>query len=164
MWPKLIFTKLYNTQYAPAKPLVAWDGDCGFCHYWVLRWKMIIGDAVDFKPLMSVYQNFPDIDLKYFRQAIRLIDTDGRIYTGPAAVFRAFRYGSRYRWLMPLYENLKIVEWTSDHIYSMVSRNRNFMYKATVRLWGRNPVRQKPYWVYYLGGLVGLVLAFLHLV
>ena len=135
-----------------------------FCHYWVLRWKMITGDGVDYKPLMSVYQNFPDIDLKYFQQAIRLIDTDGRIYTGPAAVFRAFRYGPRYRWLMPLYENLKLAEWISDHVYSMVSRNRNFMYKATIRLWGRNPVRQKPYWVYYLGGLVFLVLAFLHLV
>ncbi|HSV89264.1 MAG TPA: DCC1-like thiol-disulfide oxidoreductase family protein [Bacteroidales bacterium] len=152
MFPRLIFTKLQKTQYPPNKPLMAWDGDCGFCHYWVLRWKMITGDKVEYKPLMSVYVNFPDIELKYFKQAVRLIDTDGKIYTGPAAAFRAFRYGSRYRWLMPLYEGFKPAEIISDQVYSFVSRNRNFMYKITVRLWGRNPARQKPYWAYYLAG------------
>jgi len=159
MLPKLIFTKLEKTAYPPQRPLVAWDGDCGFCHYWVLRWKKATGQKVDYKPLMSVYENFPDIELKYFRQAIRMFDTDGRIYTGPAAVFKAYQYGKSFRWVMPVYENFKPAEFIADHIYSLVSRNRNAMYKITVRLFGKNPVRPKPYWAYYLGGFVLMLTA-----
>lgn len=163
MFPRLIFTKLKETQYPPKKPLMAWDGDCGFCHYWVLRWKMITGDKVEYKPLLTVYSDFPDIELKYFKQAVRLIDTDGRIYTGPAAAFKAFRYGKRYRWLMPLYENFKPAEFIADQVYSIVSRNRNRMYKVTIRLWGRNPARQKAYWAYYLAGITVFALGILML-
>lgn len=161
MIPRLIFTKLDKTMHPPQKPLVAWDGNCGFCHYWVLRWKIIAGDRVEFQPFQNVAKNFPDVEYRYFKQALRMIDTDGRIYGGPAAAFRAFEYGNKHRWIMPLYRRFKLFEWGADHFYSFVSRNRNFMYKVTVRLWGRNPVRQKNYWAYYLGGLTALIVGLL---
>lgn len=146
-----MFAKLDKTKYPPeGKPLVAWDGDCGFCHYWVLRWKSFTGNKVDYRPYREVYHQFPDIDLKYFRQAVKLIDVDGKIYSGPAAAFQAFRYGNKWRWIMPLYSKYKIVEVVSDNCYSFISKRRPFMYKVTVALWGKNPIRQKNYWAYYL--------------
>lgn len=164
MFFRIIFTRLEKTSFPPDnKPLMAWDGHCGFCHYWVLRWKMFTCNNVEYRPYQEVSKMFPDIEYKYFQQAIHLIDVDGRIYTGPGAVFRAFQYGNRYRWVMPLYNHLWLFRFLSDHIYSIISRNRNLMYKVTVRLFGRNPVRQKNYWVYYIGGLAFLLLSLFYL-
>ena len=155
-----MFTKLDRTNYPPKdKPLMAWDGDCGFCHYWVLKWKCLSGDKVEYRPYQNVAADFPDIELKYFQQAIRFIDTDGRIYTGPAAAFQSFRYGKKWRWVMPLYNNFWLFRYLSDHFYRFVSRNRPVMYKICVAMLGRNPVRQRHYWLLYAGGLVVLVLA-----
>ena len=151
------FTKIHKTQHPPKdKPVMAWDGDCGFCHYWVIRWKTYIGDAVTYKPYQEVAPDFPDIELKYFRQALRFIDTDGRVYTGPAAAFRAFRFGSRWRWLMPLYSNFAPARWISDISYMFISAHRPRFYKISVALFGKNPARQKPWWVLYLAGLMVL--------
>ena len=153
-----MFTKLERTKYLPGdKPIMAWDGNCGFCHYWVLRWKMFSGDKIIYEPYTKVADKFPDIELRYFRQAVRLIDVDGRIYSGPAAAFRSFRYGKKYRWLMPLYEKCKIAEFIADHTYRFISKNRPFMYKLAIAMWGKNPVKQKPYWLIYLGSLIGIV-------
>ncbi|MFO7977662.1 MAG: DCC1-like thiol-disulfide oxidoreductase family protein [Bacteroidales bacterium] len=158
-----MFTKLDRTKYPPSsKPLMAWDGNCGFCHYWIIRWKTFTGDNVEYKPYSQAAPQFPDIDLKYFRQAVRFIDVDGKIYTGPAAAYRSFQYGKRWKWLMPLYEKCKPVEVVSDQCYSFISKRRPFMYKVTVALWGKNPYRQKNYWAYYLGtfGLLAAAVLF----
>jgi predicted DCC family thiol-disulfide oxidoreductase YuxK len=163
MLPKLIFKKLEKTHYIPQKPLMAWDGNCGFCHYWVLRWKMFTGDNVEYRPYQEVAKDFPDVEYKFFQQAVRFIDSDGKIYTGPAAAFQSFQYGNKYRWIMPLYRRFKLVELISDHVYSFISRNRSFMYKVTVRLWGKNPIRQKNYWAYYLGGVTALTVGIIFL-
>ena len=155
-----MFTKLDRTKYPPAnKPLMAWDGNCGFCHYWVIRWKTFTGDNVEYMPYSQAAPKFPDIDLKYFRQAVRFIDVDGKIYAGPAAAYRSFQYGKKWKWLMPLYNNCKVAEVISDHTYSFISKRRPFMYKVTVALWGKNPYRQKNYWAYYLGTSLGLLAA-----
>jgi len=164
MLPTLIFTKLDKTEHPPdEKPLMAWDGNCGFCHYWVLRWKMFTGENVEYRPFQESANRFPDVDYKYFKQAIRFIDLDGKIYTGPAAAFQAFQYGDKYRWVMPLYKRLRLFRFLSDHFYSFVSRNRKVMYKITVRLWGKNPVRQKNYWAFYLGGLTAFLVGLIFL-
>lgn len=151
-----MFKKLHKTEHLPGdKPLMAWDGNCGFCKYWVIKWKIITNGRVHYQPFQEVYQNFPDIDLKYFRQAIRFIDIDGRIYTGPAAVFQALhRYGNKWRWVMPLYNHFWPFRFASDHFYAFVSRNRVKMYDIVIRLFGRNPARPKKRWVVYLGVLL----------
>jgi len=148
-----MFTKLDRTNHLPGeKPLMAWDGNCGFCHYWVIKWKIMTADKVVYKPFQEVHANFPDIGLKYFRQAIRFIDTDGRIFTGPGAVFQALhKYGSKWRWVMPLYQSFWPFRFLSDQFYAFVSANRVRMYQIVIRLFGKNPARPKYYWAYYLG-------------
>jgi predicted DCC family thiol-disulfide oxidoreductase YuxK len=156
-----MFKKLERTNHPPAgKPLMAWDGNCGFCHYWVIKWKKMTGDRVLYRPFQESHQDFPDVDLKYFRQAIRFIDLDGSIHTGPAAVFQALhRYGDTWRWVMPLYRRIGIFRFLSDRFYAFVSKNRSWIYQVTIRLFGRNPARPKYYWAAYLGLLTALVLA-----
>ncbi|MGM0572244.1 MAG: thiol-disulfide oxidoreductase DCC family protein [Bacteroidota bacterium] len=147
-----MFTKLHSTEYPPKdKPLMAWDGNCGFCHYWVIKWKKMTGERVNYQPFQQIHKEFPDIDYRLFKQAIRLIDTDGRIYTGPAAVFHALnRYSPKWRWVMPLYRNIRPFRFLADHFYAFVSRHRVKMYEVVIRLFGKNPARPKNYWIYYL--------------
>lgn len=156
-----MFKKLEKTKYLPGeKPLMAWDGECGFCHYWVIKWKLMMADNVTFKPFQDIYKDFPDVELKYFRQAIRFIDTDGKIYTGPAAVFQALhRYGNKWKWVMPVYAKLPPFRFLSDRFYAFVSKNRVKMYDITIRLFGRNPARPKRYWAYYLTGILVLAIS-----
>lgn len=156
-----MFKKLDKTIYPPnKKPVMAWDGNCGFCHYWVIKWKIMTGDQINYVPFQDIYQDFPDIELKYFKQAIRFIDIDGRIYTGPAAVFQALhRYGKKWKWVMPMYKNFWPFRFASDHFYAFVSKNRVRMYEIVIRLFGKNPARPKNFWAIYLGSLIALSIA-----
>ncbi len=160
------FRKIHRTKHKPGeKPIMAWDGKCGFCHYWVIKWKLNTGDRVIYKPYQEVHQNFPDIDYKYFRQAIRFIDTDGKVYTGPGAVFQALHgYGKRWKWLMVLYRNIWLFRVITDRFYAFVSANRNWIYQVTIRLFGRNPAKPKSYWALYLGFLLLLIVGTITLV
>ena len=157
-----MFNKLDKTIYPPKeKPVMAWDGNCGFCHYWVIKWKVMTNDRITYIPFQDVYKEFPDIELKYFKQAIRFIDSDGSIYTGPAAVFQALhRYGNKWKWIMPIYNNFWPFRFASDHFYAFVSKNRVRMYEITIRLFGKNPARPKKLWAIYLGSLLALLIAF----
>ncbi len=156
-----MFTKLDRTIHLPGiKPIMAWDGNCGFCHYWVIKWKMMTEDSVTYKPFQEVYKDFPDVELKFFKQAIRFIDTDGKIFTGPAAVFQALhRYGTKWKWVMPIYKHFLPFRFMSDYLYAFVSKNRVRMYEITIRLFGKNPARPKYYWAYYVSALMALVIA-----
>ncbi len=144
-----------TTENIPSKPLMAWDGKCGFCHYWVIKWKILTGDKVEYKPFQKAYQDFPDIDLSVFRKAIHFIDTDGKVYSGPAAVFQALhKYGSKWKWVMPLYRKVWFFRAPSNLFYSFVTRNRVWIYEFTIRLFGKNPARPKHYWAIYAGVLL----------
>ncbi len=116
------------------------------------------GDSIEYKPYQDVYQDFPDIEHRYFKQAIRFIDLDGNIYSGPEAVFQALhRYASKWRWVMPLYRKFRPFRFLADRFYSFVSRHRVKFYRITVSLLGKNPARPKHYWVAYLGIIVVVV-------
>ena len=43
------------------RPLLIYDGDCGFCVYSVRYWQKLTGDAVEYRPYQDVAAQFPDI-------------------------------------------------------------------------------------------------------
>ena len=86
-----MFTKFYRTNYPPTeKPMMVWDGECGFCKYWVTRWKMYTGDRITYKTYQEVASQFKDIPLKEFKKASRLIEPNGSVYSGPDSAYRSF--------------------------------------------------------------------------
>src|SRR5258705_11022079 len=74
----------------PAKPLLVFDGDCGFCRFWVARWRHRVGDAAEFQPFQNpdIAAHCPEIPRQRFAQAVHLIETDGRVFEAAEAVFR----------------------------------------------------------------------------
>ena len=37
----------------PGKPLLVYDGDCGFCKLWIRRWQRTTGARVDYLPFQD---------------------------------------------------------------------------------------------------------------
>jgi predicted DCC family thiol-disulfide oxidoreductase YuxK len=157
-----MFTKLKHTQYPPGgKPLMVWDGECDFCAYWITRWAAITGSRVDYAPYQNVAEQFKDINRRHFMTASRLIETDGRIFSGPRSAYRTFTYGNSFWKFLDSWYSRKV--WftkLSDASYQFVAKHRGFLYKLTVALWGSNPANTRPFWVIYLGVIfyVGYIL------
>ncbi|MCI0612886.1 DUF393 domain-containing protein, partial [bacterium] len=69
------------------KPILIYDGDCGFCKLWIARWKQITADKVDYAPYQEAASQFPQIPEDDFRKSVQFIDADGKISKGAEAVF-----------------------------------------------------------------------------
>ena len=127
-----------------------WDGDCGFCRYWVIRWQSITGNIIDYRPYQEAAADFPDIDRELFREASRLIDLDGRVFSGPSSAYRSVYLAGKYRFLHQWYLSDGAFRWLSDQAYEFIAQRRNLMFRLTKALFGSNPRDVKPFWVIYL--------------
>lgn len=152
-----MFQKIAQTQNPPdRKPLLIWDGACGFCKYWYLHLKSKIGDRMDYAPYQDAHQRFHDIPYKEFQKASRLIESNGTVYTGPDSLYRSMLYLPQPRPLWhKLYVKNRFFNRLSDVGYDWISKHRPQLYRVTVRLFGKNPVSQHPYWAWWLLLLTG---------
>lgn len=110
----------------PAKALLVYDGDCGFCRTWVARWRRTVGPRVDYEELQTAGARYPTIPRSRFRRAVQLILPDGEVFEGAEAVFRTLALAPgrprRGRWLA-VYQNVPgarpVFEWgyrwVADH-------------------------------------------------
>ncbi len=131
--------------------MMVWDGECGFCKYWITRWKSKTADRIDYKTFQQVAVNYKDIPLKEFKKASRLIETEGDIYSGPDSAFRIFIYFEEkdtrwHRW----YTQYNWFTGLSDHTYNFIAKNRGFMFTLSKICFGKNPETLKPYWILWL--------------
>lgn len=127
-----------------------WDGECGFCRYWVTRWGGITGDLIDYLPYQEAAANYPDLDPGIFRQASRLITTSGEIYSGPDSAYKSLALAGRYTFLHKWYKKESWFMKLSDTAYQYMARRRGAMFRITRALWGSDPLSPRPFWVIYL--------------
>ncbi len=155
----MVFQKIKHTAYPPTnKPLMIWDGNCGFCAYWITKWQSTTKDKVNYSSYLEVAGQFPDIDLRHFKQASRLIEPSGAIFSGPRSAYRTFAYGSRWAFLDHWYENKRWFSSLSDNLYNWVTHNRGLLFTISKYCFGSNPNASKPFWLLYLI-LIGALLA-----
>jgi predicted DCC family thiol-disulfide oxidoreductase YuxK len=146
-----MFEKVKQTAHPPKeKPIMVWDGNCGFCKYWTTRWKRFTQDKIEYIPYQEAHERFPDIDIKHFKKASRLIEKDGSVYSGPRSAYRTFTYGSPWAFLDKWYESYSWFQNISDRLYAKVEQNRSFMFKVTKAMFGSNPQETRPFWAIYL--------------
>lgn len=115
-----------------AKPTMLYDGDCGFCQYWVSRWQKKIGDKVLFAPYQEAGADFPQVSEDDCRAAVQLIMPDGSVTSGAHAIFKALEIGERLRYLHWFYEHVPIFGRASELIYQWVAHHRMFFSKFFV--------------------------------
>lgn len=125
-----------HVQESKRKPLFVYDGDCGFCRAWITRWQASTGDRVDYAPYQEVADDHPDISRAAFESAAQLIDVDGQVYAGAAAVIRALDYARGKRWMRRAYDHLPGARFVCDHTYRLVAGHRRSLSWITRLLWG----------------------------
>lgn len=102
-----------------SKPLLIYDGKCGFCKIWIDYWRKLTGDRVDYAPSQEIGDQFPQISKKEFSQAVQLVRADGTISRGARAVFETLGYKK-----VPF---APVMEWG----YRIVAAHRDLFYHLT---------------------------------
>ena len=135
-------TRLPAVSMPPERPVLVFDGDCGFCRFWIARWKSVTGDRLDYAPYQEVASRFPEIPVEEFRRAVVLVLPTGEAFSGADAVFRALAQvpgRGLWRWI---YERVPGARAVTDTTYRAIADHRDAATRVTRLLWGRVP--EKP--------------------
>ncbi len=114
----------------PPRPLMVYDGDCGFCRKWIGRWRHLTGDRVDYEPYQKVSEDYPEIPLADFKKAVQLILPDGRVFQGAQAVFEGLAPVGTLKWLAWIYGHFPGFALVSEWAYAFVASHRQFFSSA----------------------------------
>ncbi len=120
----------------PPRPLLIYDGDCGFCRAWIARWKAITGDRVDYEPARTASARFPEIPAERYAGAVQFIDTDGVVVGGAEAVFRTLATVPGRRWTLGAYRRIPGVAPLTEAAYRFIAARRPLFARITGLLWG----------------------------
>jgi lipase maturation factor 1 len=106
-----------------------YDGDCNFCLRWIHRWQLTAGDHLDCLPFQDprVAARFPEVPCGQFETAVQLIQTDGSVYGGAEAVFRALAHNPRAQWLLDCYQRSPAFTRAAEWGYALVARHRRLL-------------------------------------
>jgi hypothetical protein len=108
----------------PFKPLLIFDGKCGFCKIWIDYGRQLTGDRVDYAPSQEVGPKYPQIPKEEFSKSIQLVRPDGSVASGARAAFEVIGHERFYEQSRPF---AAILEWG----YRLVAGHRDFFYHAT---------------------------------
>jgi lipase maturation factor 1 len=125
----------------PPKPLVIFDGECGFCRQWIRRWRSETGEAVDYASSQEVAQRFPEIPAEDFARSVQLILPTGEVFEGANAVFQALAAAPGRYGLLRAYRSIPAFAAASEFAYRIVARHRRAASLATRLLWGERVER-----------------------
>jgi len=150
----------------PSKTLLVYDGDCGFCKLWIARWREITAGAVDYEELQDAAVRFPEVPRAAFENAVKLIETDGRVFSGAEAVYRSLGKGGGSGFGRWAFEHVPGFAPFSNYAYAFIARHRTLAHSVTSLFWGEG-VRRPTYfharrWFLRFLGLIYLI-AFLSL-
>jgi predicted DCC family thiol-disulfide oxidoreductase YuxK len=107
------------------RPLLIYDGDCGFCRHWVERLRKVTGERLSYESSQSASSRFPQIPLENYHRSVQLVDGEGQIYQGAEAVYRGLSVVPALRWLVWIYRWIPGFAWVSEKVYRWVSANRH---------------------------------------
>ena len=128
-----------GTERPPERPLLLFDGDCGFCRFWVARWRAATRGQVDFAPAQQEAARFPQIAKESWKRSVQLVTPKGEVYGGAEAVFRTLAYAPERRWMLGFYRRVPGAQFVSEAAYRLVERHRGFFSWLTRLGWGRDP-------------------------
>lgn len=145
---------------APSRPLLIYDGACGFCRRWVERWQAITGETVEYAKSQDVASSFPEIAAERFEQSVVFVDSNGSVHSGAAAVVHSLAVGG-LGWPLWIYRWLPGFAPVAERAYRFVASRRRLASAATRWLWGDDvtpPSYELVRWLFLRGlGFVYLI-------
>ena len=103
------------------KPILIYDGKCGFCRIWLDYWRKITDGRVEYLASQEVGDRFPQIPREAYSQSVQLVRPDGSVASGARAVFESLNKERLYRWIAA----------PSEIGYRIVAGHRDFFYQIT---------------------------------
>ena len=103
------------------KPILIFDGKCGFCRIWIDYWQRLTGNRVEYRASQDVGESFPRIPPGAYGESVQLVRPDGAVVSGARAVFETLGKEKLYRW----------VSGPAEFAYRFIARRRNFFYHVT---------------------------------
>ncbi len=107
------------------KPLLIYDGHCGFCKLWIDYFKLRTGDRIDYATSRQVGAQYPQISPSQFDSEVQLVFPDGAYISGAKAVFRALQ--------IPWVPGIRAA---SEFAYRIIAANRPLFYRLTKLCFG----------------------------
>lgn len=133
----------------PCKPILYWDGECGFCRRWVERWHSTTGDAVEYRTLQGAPPEVVAAAGGASLERIVLRRGDGSLATGAAAALTSLApHDPDARWLLAAYRRVPFFRSVAETCYRWVAEHRGLCGELTTLFWGRTT--EKP--TYRLSG------------
>ena len=123
---------------AGPRPLLIYDGECGFCAYWARYWKWLTGDSVDYRPYQEVAAQYPTISLADFQRAVQYVTPDGHHASAAEASFLTLSHARGKGIWLALYRKLPGFAAISELAYAFIAAHRQTFYRVSLLLWGRN--------------------------
>lgn len=127
------------------RPLLVYDGECGFCCYWVGRWRRHLPPEADLLAFQDLPPGaVPGLERADFEKALYWIETDGTACRGAEAVCRAFAGSKLLRFARRRYERCGAFRAFSEALYGFVARHRSTFSAFTRQLAPRGAVQCPP--------------------
>ena len=120
------------------RPLLVYDGDCGFCGYWARYWSKLTGDQVDYRPYQEVAPQYPQILIADFQRAVQYLTPDGQRASAAEASFLTLSHARGKGFWLTLYRKLPGFAAVSERAYAFIARHRTAAYRVSRFLWGRD--------------------------
>jgi predicted DCC family thiol-disulfide oxidoreductase YuxK len=117
------------------RPLLVFDGDCGFCRRRVERLRKRTGERVEYAPYQEAAGRLPSVPIAEFERAVQLRDTDGAIYPAAHGAFRTLAHGG-VRWPLFAYRHVPGFRWATELGYRCVAQHRTGISRAEQILFG----------------------------
>ncbi|MEQ1919579.1 MAG: lipase maturation factor family protein, partial [Elusimicrobiota bacterium] len=111
------------------RPVLVFDGDCGFCRLWIERARLATKDRVDYTPYQTAAARHPEVPRENFTEAVHLFEP-GRTSRGAEAVLRTLAYAPGLSWLPRFYVA------PAEAAYRFVAARRPLFSRLTRLLWG----------------------------
>lgn len=121
-----------------ARPLLIYDGECGFCVYWARYWQKLTGERVDYRPYQEVAADYPDISEAEFQRAVQYIAPDGTRASAAEASFLTLSHAPGKAFWLKLYRHVPGFAPVSEWVYAFMAAHRSAFYRISLLLWGRN--------------------------
>ena len=122
---------MQTTNAVPPEPLLIYDGDCGFCIYWVRYWQKLTGHQVTYAPYQEVAAQYPDIPLAAFQRAVQYVAPDGKIASGAEACFLVLSHASGKGFWLTLYRHLPGFAAIAERSYAFAASHRSALYRPS---------------------------------
>jgi predicted DCC family thiol-disulfide oxidoreductase YuxK len=126
-----------STRAVGVRPLLVYDGDCGFCLFWARYWQKLTGDRVRYGPYQELAADYPEVPLAEWQRAAQYIAPDGRRAGAAEASFLTLSHAPGKGFWLTLYRRLPGFAAISELVYVFIAAHREAFYRISVCLWGR---------------------------